>query len=302
MRAGCRQTEARGASQPSVFPNYPKSPSPPRQTVYTDAINLLLQLFTLWKYSSLSCPGSPSPSFKFRCLISVKTEPTEITAIHFSRSVCLVIPLPTPQSRRKLWEGIGIWMLFLIYSSLPGNSHESKDWKHPFTDAAVLSSISTFSHFSTRLALNFTTAPWPGGAALLWCHSHHYLHCINPDWKNTITHRVMKVQLFSAAEQTAEDNVTCNAPNATLAFRVVHESSIRHKRSCNKPVINLNYTWHALLHIDRQINMGQPPRRAPKSTDWSTSAGTESAPTTGQHYCKNGLLEEHTCRQRLPIQ
>lgn len=97
MRAGCRQMEARGASWPSVFPNYPKSPFPPRRTVYTDAINLLLQLFTLWKYS-LSCPGSPSPSFKFRCLISVKTEATEIIAIHPSRTVCLVmIPLPTKQ-------------------------------------------------------------------------------------------------------------------------------------------------------------------------------------------------------------
>lgn len=153
-------------------------------------------------------------------------------------------------------------MLFLIYSSLPANSHKAKtESTHLQMLQCSALIISTSSRFSTRLALNFTTAPLPGGAALLWCHSHHYMHCINPDCKNTITHRVMKVQLFSAAEQTAEDNVMCNAPNATLAFRVVHEFSIRHKRSYNKPVINLS--WHALLHTDRQTNMGQPPLRAP---------------------------------------
>lgn len=36
------------SEQLSVFSNYQKkSPSPPQRTVYTDAINLLLQLFTL---------------------------------------------------------------------------------------------------------------------------------------------------------------------------------------------------------------------------------------------------------------
>lgn len=62
------------------------------------------------------------------------------------------------------------------------------------------------------------------------------------------------------------------------------------------------------MHYYTQI--GKQTRDSPHYVHWalggthrqhqvSLTVGTESAPTTGQHYCnsKNGLLEDHTCMQ-----